>query len=76
MVETALNGIFSGKEVFVIDNLVLHYYKSNDKYKSIINQYNEGFDYHISESGAGLKPYFIVITKRLNETLTKKLNDM
>ncbi len=76
MHENTLNGIFSGKEVFVTDNLILHYYKSDDKYKMFMSQYNEGFDFHISETGAGLKPYFIVITKRVNQTLTKKLNDM
>jgi hypothetical protein len=76
MVETAINGIFSGKEVFVVDSLAAHYYKSSNKFKYIVNQFNEGFDYHISETGAGSKPYFIIITKRLNKTLTKKLNDV
>ncbi len=75
IIRTALEEVFSGNEVLAVDTLIVHYYKFSDKF-NLFKQFNEGFDYHISENGAGLKPYFITICKSLNESLTNHFNHM
>jgi hypothetical protein len=74
--KTAFEAMMSGEEVNAADELLLHYYKSFHKHSPAKKGFDEGFDYHISESGSGLKPYFIVFNERIDGTLTKKLNDM
>jgi len=71
----AIEKVLKGEEVFVVDSLIGHYYKRSEKYR-IFERFNEGSDFHVSKSGAGMKPYFMATYPRFNQTLTKKLNEV
>ena len=63
--------VFKNNYVVSLDNLMAHYFKAEFTKNFGLS---EGFDYHISDSGFGSKPYSLITTPRLNSTLKSKLN--
>jgi len=67
--------VMKGEGVFVLDAIVLHYFKVNLNFEERFD-YSEGFDFHISKSGAGVKPYFIGFTSTADQLLISNYNKM
>jgi len=67
------NRFLKGELVLALDYLFLHYFKN--KYKDSFDEtINEGFDFHISRSGGGMKPYFVILSQRMTDSLIQHFN--
>ncbi len=73
--EDLLTTVFENNSVLTLDNLNLHYFKVNFK-NPFLASLKEDIDYHISESGLSIKPYFLTINPRSDKELVRNLNLM
>ena len=62
----------NGQLVGIFDYIFLNYLKVFQK-NSFYPGLKEGFDFHISRFGAGMKPYFIVFTPRMKDSFKDEL---
>ena len=65
-----------GQQVMVFDNLGSHWLKNYHKHTIENYGYKEGYDFHISELGTGMKPYFMLTLPHFNDTLLFQLNKL
>ena len=63
-----------GEQVMAFDSLASHWVKNYHKHSIENLGYKEGYDFHISELGTGMKPYFMLTVPRFNDTLLFQLN--
>ena len=71
-----LKELMKKNQSLVGDELILHYFKHfvYQNFAALKSSYTEDIDWHIAESGAGNKPYFVMILTNTNITVVKKFN--
>jgi hypothetical protein len=73
--EEIVEKILIGKHVAVLEYYMLHYYKSTmNRMKQIRSEFREGLDFHISQEGYGMSPYFISVMNNENALIINTLN--
>jgi hypothetical protein len=71
----AIDRTLSGKYVFVFEYYALRYLGiqfNSDKNFNLKNRYRNGIQYHVSNTGGGTVPYFLIIKN--NSNFTRNLN--